>query len=240
MATSSLPVPLSPGDEHGGVGGGHLDDAAEHLADGLGAAGDVLELVAILELVGEQRDLAGELAVVVGALDLDQELLLAEGLLDVVEGAEPHGLHGALDGAVGGHHDDLGGGVRLLDRAQHADAVELPHPQVGEDHVVGALGAHVGALRAVAGLVHLVAGAAQHHRQGGAHVALIIDDQDLGHRSQLSWSCSARYAFSPRCSTSWIWVSSQSACSLLRHQDAGQEVLGGVVALLAAEADPRR
>ena len=34
---------------------------------------------------------------------------------------------------------------------------------------------------AVGGLVDLVARAAQHHRERGAHVALVVDDENLGH-----------------------------------------------------------
>ena len=37
----------------------------------------------------------------------------------------------------------------------------------------------LGALLAVGGLVDLVAGAAQHHRERRAHVALVVDDEDL-------------------------------------------------------------
>ena len=40
------------------------------------------------------------------------------------------------------------------------------------------------ALLAVGGLVDLVAGAAQHHRERRAHVALVVDDEDLRHRGR--------------------------------------------------------
>ena len=110
---------------------------------------------------------------------LDDELLLRERLLDVVEGPQPHGLHGAFDGAVGGHHDHLGHGLRFLDRPQHLDAVVFPHAEVRDHHVISTGGPLLAPLGAIGGFVHLEAPAAQHHGQGGAHVALIVDDQDL-------------------------------------------------------------
>ncbi len=73
--------------------------------------------------------------------------------------------------------------MRLLHGLEDADTVELPHPQIGEDDVVGTAGAEVGALIAIAGLVDLVARAAQHHGQRRAHVALVIDDENLRHQS---------------------------------------------------------
>jgi hypothetical protein len=156
-------------------------DAREDLADRLRAADDVLELVALAELGREERDLPREPPVRDRALHLHEQLLLRERLLDVVEGAEPHGLDGALDRPVRGHHDDLGHRVRFLHRTQDADAVVAPHAQVGEDEVVGAFRSAIGALLAVTRLVDLVAAAAQHHREGRAHVALIIDDENLRH-----------------------------------------------------------
>jgi len=73
--------------------------------------------------------------------------------------------------------------VRLLHGAEDPDPVEATHPEIGEDDVVRAAAAHVGALASVARLVDLVPSSPQHHCQRGAHVALIIDDQNLRHRS---------------------------------------------------------
>ena len=138
FATSSLPVPLSPVMSTVASVGAILHDAPEHLADRSRAADDVLELVALLELDREERHLAGEAAVVDRLADLDEQFLLGERLLDVVERAEAHGLDGALDGAVRGHHDDLGHRLRRLDGAQDVDAVVRAHPEIGEHDVVRA------------------------------------------------------------------------------------------------------
>src|SRR5262249_1850036 len=74
------------GDEHGGVGGGDLDDADQDVAYGLRTADDVLESVALAELAGEGLHLAEEAPVLERLLHFEQELVLGERLLDVVEG----------------------------------------------------------------------------------------------------------------------------------------------------------
>ena len=168
-------------DQHDRVGRRDLHDARQHVADRLRAADDVLEVVALLELLGEELNLAVQAPALERLRHLHEQLLLAERLLDVVEGADAHGLDRALDRAVGGHHDDLGHRLRLFGRAQHVDAVELAHPQIGDHDVVRAGGAELAALRAVCRFVDLVAAATQHHRQRRAHVALIVDDENLTH-----------------------------------------------------------
>ena len=45
-----------------------------------------------------------------------------------------HRAHGVFDAAVGGHDDDGNVGVDVLDGAQHAEAVSLGQPQIGEHH----------------------------------------------------------------------------------------------------------
>jgi hypothetical protein len=169
--------------KHRRVRGRDLHDPPQHLADGLRAADHVLELVALAKLAREELHLARQPPVLERPLDLHQELLLGEGLLDVVEGAEPHRLHRALDGAVRGHHDDLGVGLLLLHRAEHPEPVDAPHPKIREHDVVGALRAHLGPFLSLARLVDLVARAPQHHRERGPHVSLIINDENLRHSS---------------------------------------------------------
>ena len=52
-------------------------------------------------------ELIGELGMLDGAPDDDDELVDLERLLQVVQRAELHGLDRALDRRVGGHHQDL-------------------------------------------------------------------------------------------------------------------------------------
>ena len=170
------------GDEHDGVGRRDAHDAPEHLAHALRAADDVLELVPVLELAREKGDLAGEPPIVERLCDLHEKLLLGERLLDVVERAEAHRLDGALDGAVRGHHDDLGHRLGIFRRAKDVDAVFRPHAQIGEHDVVGAGRASLCPLLAVGRFVDFVTRTPQHHRERRAHVALVVDDEDLRHQ----------------------------------------------------------
>ena len=94
----------------------------------------------------------------------------------------PHGLHRGLDGAVGGHDDDLGLRGRALHGLEQLHPVQGRHAQVGEDHVVGALGELLERAGAVGGLAHLVPRLAQEHGGGGAHVLLVVHHQHVAGR----------------------------------------------------------
>ena len=117
-------------------------------------------MVLLLELAREQLHLTVELPALERPRHLDDQLLLGEGLLNVVECAGAHGLDGILDRAVRGHHDHLGHRLRFLDAAQDVDAVVFTHPQIGDDHVVSAGGSVLATLLTARGFVNLVAGAA--------------------------------------------------------------------------------
>src|SRR5690606_33330849 len=94
--------------EHGGVrrrdGLGEADDLEERavLADRPHAA----SLLAAADLVLEGAILALELAGLAGAAAERDEVGVAERLLEVVERALVHGLHGGLERCLGGHEDD--------------------------------------------------------------------------------------------------------------------------------------
>jgi hypothetical protein len=171
-------------DQHDRVGRRDLHDARQHVADRLRATHDVGEVIALLELLREELHLPVQAPALERLRHLDDQFLLGERLLDVVEGAETHGFDRALDGAVRRHHDDLGHRLRFLDRTEHLDAVVLTHAQIGDDDVVGARAAHLSPLRAVSRLVDLVAAASQHHGERGAHVALVVDDENFSHVRQ--------------------------------------------------------
>ena len=65
-----------------------------------------------------------------------EEILVAEGLGDEVEGPQPHGLDGHGDAAVGGHHDHGHlGHPSLLDPLQEFDAVQPRHFQIADHDV---------------------------------------------------------------------------------------------------------
>jgi len=75
FATSSLPVPLSPGDEHGGAGRGdgpdHLEERRHHLGD----ADHPVEAVGLADLAPEAEVLLAEAAVGQRVADDDAQLV---------------------------------------------------------------------------------------------------------------------------------------------------------------------
>ena len=158
-------------------------DLREQVAHRRGAADQLLQLVAAAELVREQTHIDEQLSFLQRSLHADEKLLLLERLGQVVVCALLHGGDGALDGAVRRHDYDLCGRRDLQGASQHRGAVERRHLQVGQHDVEG-LGEESRKRRLAAlRLDHLVAGLAQHERGGGAHVPLIVDDQDPGARS---------------------------------------------------------
>jgi len=171
-----LPRPRLAGDEDRRRRGGHLPDDLE---DPRHVRARPHDLAAVdlrrgqLDLLVAQHPRLHRLA------DHALELLLVEGLRDVVEGSLLEGVHGRGDGPVGGDEDDGDGGVLLGHAAQQAHAVELRHLEVGH------AGRHVVALEQGEGLeavgrrLDLVALLGQHRLEHEAHVDLVVDDEDL-------------------------------------------------------------
>ena len=69
------------------------------------------------------------------ALDLEAHDLGRERLDEEVERAELHRLDRGLDGAEGGDDHRRAVGIELAHRAQHLDAVEPFHLEIGDDEV---------------------------------------------------------------------------------------------------------
>ena len=115
------------------------------------------------------------------ALHAQLERLELEGLLHEVEGAELHGLDGALDGSVGGHQHHGGPRVAAAGRPQHLDAVGARQPQIGDHDVVGfdtALGQAFPGLLPVGQLVDLAPALPQRPGDAPAQRGVVLDDQD--------------------------------------------------------------
>ena len=104
------------------------------------------------------------------------------GLLEEVVGAVLHGLHGLVDGAVGGHHDDGHFGVGGAGGAQHVHAGAVGHAQVGEDEAEGGAGDVGGGLSGVGRLGHAVAGMLQRQTQHAPEAVLVFDEKDVRHK----------------------------------------------------------
>jgi hypothetical protein len=96
---------------------------AEHVLHRPVGAHDVVEPEAVAELLAEHPVLAHEMGPLHGPAQDHQQLVLLEGLGQVIESALAHGVHGAVDGAVGGHEDHEGRLRELHDLAQQLDAL---------------------------------------------------------------------------------------------------------------------
>jgi hypothetical protein len=165
------------GDQHARAGGPH---APHLLADRLHGHGFAHHQRAPLHLVAQRTHLATQVAAVQRIADGDQQALLAERLLDEVEGAVARGLDRGGNGPVAADHDHRQLGVVLAQPPQHLDAVHARQPHVDHRHI-GTLGlAALEAVLAALGHVDCEPLGSQHHGKRAADVPLIIDDQDPG------------------------------------------------------------
>jgi hypothetical protein len=81
-------------------------------------------------------------------------------------------------GRVAADHEDRQVGLLVLDLLQELDAVDPGEAHVEEEHVDPPLGQAGDELLGGLEGLHLVALALQHHREGPADVALVVDDDD--------------------------------------------------------------
>jgi hypothetical protein len=115
-----------------------------------------------------------------GLLHALDDVHALERLLDEVVRAFAHRLHGRLDGAVGGHHHDLGVGRGLLERAEQLLAAGAGHHQIGEHHL------HAVSAREIEGGLRVVGGEDAHAfalkdlLERGDVGRLVVDDEDGG------------------------------------------------------------
>ena len=114
------------------------------------------------------------------ALEDRQQLVVAERLLDVIEGALVHRLHRRLQRGLRRHEDDGRVRVLLARRGEDLDAADVGHPDVGEHDV----GLQLGELResrpaAVRG-VRVEAGVAQQDAERLENPLLVVDDEHGG------------------------------------------------------------
>ena len=129
-ATSSLPVPLSPGDQHDDVLAGHAADGLVDLAHGRAAADDGVAVVIPGQRLGDDGRLAHQPGQLQGLADHAAELLRIERLEQVVVGPLLHRLDGRVGRGRGGDEDDGDAGIDLADAL-----VDLQPRQIGQAHV---------------------------------------------------------------------------------------------------------
>lgn len=129
------------------------------------------------------------------ALDGGDELLVAEGLQQIVRRAEAERRAGIVEVVVGGEHDDVSGAAALAQDAHHLDAVHVRHPHVGDDEVGAvALGRRPDPPRPLA--ASPTTGTAERgpvdaEHDAAAHHGLVVNDQYLEHGPLLSASGAA-------------------------------------------------
>ena len=103
-ATSSLPVPVSPVTQHRALRFGDQLRARDHVEDRAAAADDAVVIEFGVALAQQVAQAGAGALIFEGPPGEHQQLFDLERLLQVVARAELHGLDGALDAAVRGHH----------------------------------------------------------------------------------------------------------------------------------------
>ena len=176
-ATSSLPVPLSPEDEHGRVGGaGHLDLVEDRL-HGRAHAEERSEAPGLLELSPQERDFAHDIGPLHRLVDQDPQPAEVDRLGQVVIGALLHRLHRGLDGGIAGEEDDRGGGQLAAKGLQQLEPIQARHDQIGDDDRRAKGQSLFEGLGAVGRLLDLEAPGGKEISKPGARCLLVIDDQ---------------------------------------------------------------
>ena len=180
MPLADADVPGDGGDIDVGVGivRGDVVQGLEH----------ILALVALGQQQGVLRRL-GSALLFPYAGDGGHQILIPEGLEQVVRRAVAQGGAGIVELVVGGENDEVGGAVPLTEAAHHLDAVHAGHPHIGDDEagVVALCGGET--LLAVGGLSHhhAVHGGPVHaQHDAAAHHRLVVNDQYLQHGLLLS------------------------------------------------------
>ena len=166
-------------DQNGGAAGSHLGHQIQDAHHTLAAADDVGEAVALLEGALELGVLALQAMPGDDPFDLQQQLVVLPGLLEVIGGAGLERVHGHLSRSVGGDQEDGQFDVALPDLAEHLHARAVGHHQIEQHQVVVAIQGRPDALAAVDGQVDGIALQAQERLQALADVGFVVYNQNL-------------------------------------------------------------
>ena len=114
-------------------------------------------------------------------VERQQQLVGRYRLLEEINGAEPRGAHGHVDGGLPRNHDDRRGDAEVAQLRQHCQTVFSRHHDIRE-HDVEALGAEQGE-RARGGVAddRLVAGETEGARDRRQRRLIVVDNQDAAH-----------------------------------------------------------
>jgi hypothetical protein len=166
------------GQEDGAVGAGDGLDHLEDLEHRRASSDDVRELVREAERPLQQQVLLPQLPVLDLLAHFHLQQIDVERLAQVIAGAQPHRLDGGVGRRERRDHDAEDVLVDLLRGAQHVDAAQVGHFDVGDQQVDRLALEHRDRRAPVLGEQHFVALAAQHDRQQLAHRSLVVDHQD--------------------------------------------------------------
>ena len=114
-------------------------------------------------------------------LNLHAQDLGREGFGDEINGAHLHRLDRRLDRAIGRDDHDRGARVERLDTANHLQAVDGAHLEVGDDEVERLFGERRATIRAVRADGDLVAHFGNGQGDALTHRVVVVDDEDSRH-----------------------------------------------------------
>ena len=184
LATSSLPVPLSPRIRMLLFDGAARRMSSKTCCIGCALADDVVEAVALLELLLQGAVLARQAPLLEPLADRQQHLFVLERLRDVVEGALAHRLDGALDRGVGGDHDHHLLGIARADLLQDLHA---RHARAASGRAAPGRSARARAIRSASSPVRggdrPEALLAQQRAEDVLEDLFVVDDEDVHARS---------------------------------------------------------
>ncbi len=148
---TSLPVPLSPSDQHRGVGLGDMLDQLHDLAHGRAVADDLVDRDQPVDGLAQLHVLLLEPPLLQCLLNQMTQLVRIDGLGDVVEGTVLQRPHGRVHRGEGGDHDDRRILVDPMDVFLQFDAVHAGHLDVDQGHVVSSV---LQRLQGLGGVLH--------------------------------------------------------------------------------------
>ena len=151
------------------VVGTHLKGAVDYRSIDYGAR-------PVLLLMGNEQQ---------GLPDDSDQLFIAASLLHIIIGTLFHRVDRCFPRGVGGHQDNNCIRPVILDRSEKFNAVDFGHPQIGNDQVVRRFTAQVDRFFRPVGNCYLVSLFGQHDGQKLPHLLIIIQHQDLRHRTLL-------------------------------------------------------
>src|SRR5438876_2551035 len=192
-----LPCAARAADEDRQIGVRHLADHVEHALHRRALADQAPEAIRARDLLLQEPETAPHLHAVEQALHDQLELVVVEGLRDVVGGAQLHRLDGDLLRAEGGDHDDRRLRRALAHPAQHLHAAHTLQAEVGDDEVVARLREPPEGLLAREHGIDLVPARAEQALDGDADRALVVDDQDAALHAALATSGSVTWKTRP-------------------------------------------